>query len=213
MDERRRQIAAELLADAQRHDASREDRLERFRCLEADSAQLLWILARAAGATELLELGTSIGHSTLWLADAAAANGGTLLSLDIDAGRSAAAASHLERAGLVAELRVADAGEVLAAAGDAGWDLVFLDAERPDYPGYWPDLLRTLRRGGLLVVDNVLSHADQLTEFTALVEGEPGVISSVVETGAGMRLILRDSSVRRPGWRWSAGAAGRSPRR
>jgi predicted O-methyltransferase YrrM len=133
-----------------------------------------------------------IGHSTLWLADAAAANGGTLVSLDVDAARSDAAAAHLERAGLAAELRVDDAANLLAAADDESWDLVFLDAERPDYPGYWPDLLRTLRRGGLLIVDNVLSHADQLTEFTALVEGEPGVVSSVVETGAGMRLILRD---------------------
>ncbi|HEX4751717.1 MAG TPA: class I SAM-dependent methyltransferase [Solirubrobacterales bacterium] len=191
MDERRRRIAAELLDEAQRHDAGHEDRLDRYRCLEADSAQLLWILARAAGATELLELGTSIGHSTLWLADAATANGGSLVSLDVDAGRSTAAGSHLDRAGLVADLRVADAGSFLAAAPDQSWDLIFLDAERPDYPGYWPDLLRTLRHGGLLVVDNVLSHADQLTEFTALVEGEPGVVSSVVETGAGMRLILR----------------------
>lgn len=191
MDERRRKVAAELLAEAQRHDAGREDRLERYRCLEADSAQLLWILARAAGATELLEIGTSIGHSTLWLADAAAANDGALLSLDVDPRRSATAALNLERAGLVAELRVADAGTVLIDAPDRCWDLIFLDAERPDYPGYWPELLRTLRPGGLLAVDNVLSHADQLTEFTALVEDEPGVVSSVVETGAGMRLILR----------------------
>ena len=192
MDERRRELAAELLADAQRHDSEREDRLERYRCLEADSAQLLWILARAAGAGELLEIGTSIGHSTLWLADAAEAAGGTLVSLDIDAERSAAAGAQLDRAGLAAELRVADAGTFLADSPGASWDLIFLDAERPDYPGYWPDLLRTLRPGGLLVVDNVLSHADQLTEFTALVEAEPGVFSSVVETGAGMRLILRD---------------------
>ncbi len=191
MDAERRRIAAAVLAEAQRHDAGHEDRLERYRCLEADSAQLLWLLARATGATALLEIGTSIGHSTLWLADAAATNGGSLLSLDVDAGRSATAASHLDRAGLTAELRVVDAAEILGAAAPDSWDFVFLDAERPAYPAYWPELLRTLRRGGLLVVDNVLSHADQLVEFTALVEAEPTVVSSVVETGAGMRLVLR----------------------
>jgi predicted O-methyltransferase YrrM len=191
MDERRRAIAAALLAEAGDHDAALEDRLERFRCLEADSAQLLWILARSSGARDLLELGTSIGHSTLWLADAAAANGGTLTSLDLDAERSAVAARHLGRAELAPDLRVEDAADHLRSAPDERWDLIFLDAERPAYPAYWPDLLRTLRQGGLLVVDNVLSHADQLIEFTALIEAEPTTVSSVVETGAGMRLVVR----------------------
>jgi len=84
------------------------------------------------------------------------------------------AAANLERAGLDAELLSADAGQVLRDAPDGAWDLIFLDAERPAYAGYWPDLLRTLRPdGGLLAVDNVLSHADEVAEFTALVEAEP----------------------------------------
>ena len=48
------------------------------------------------------------------------------------------------------DVRVADAGDVLSESDDGAWGFVFLDAERPAYAGYWPDLLRTLAHGGLL---------------------------------------------------------------
>ena len=57
---------------------------------------------------------------------------------------------------------MADAAETLAQSESGIWDVVFLDAERGAYVGYWPDLLRALRVGGLLVVDNVLSHAEEV---------------------------------------------------
>jgi predicted O-methyltransferase YrrM len=70
--------------------------------------------------------------------------------------------------------------------------MIFLDAERPAYPGYWPDLVRALKPAGLLAVDNVISHADQLAEFRALVSADPRVTEALVPTGAGALLIVRD---------------------
>jgi predicted O-methyltransferase YrrM len=90
------------------------------------------------------------------------------------------------------ELRTQDAGAILADAPDAVWEFVFLDAERPAYPGYLPDLVRTLSPRGLLAIDNVLSHAQELTEFTALIEREPRLTQTVVPVGAGLRLAVRD---------------------
>jgi predicted O-methyltransferase YrrM len=175
------------------HDAGKPDRLERLRNLEPETAALLALLVRATRARSVLELGTSNGYSTLWLAEAVREHGGRLTSVEIDAGRSAQAAANLERAGLAdaVELRVGDAAEALAHSADAHWDLVFLDAERPAYPGYWPELLRVLRPGGLLAVDNVLSHADEVAEFRALVSAEPGVSEALVPVGAGLLLIVR----------------------
>jgi predicted O-methyltransferase YrrM len=191
MDAGRRALAAEIHAAATEHDAGQEDRLLRYRLVEPDSAALLALLVRATGAQRLLEIGTSIGYSTLWLADAAEDAGGRLVSVEVDAERSARAAGHLSQAGLSAELRVQDAAETLRASGDGEWDFIFLDAERPAYAGYWPDLLRTLAAGGLLAIDNVISHAEQVAEVTALIEAEPAVTTALVPTGAGVRLVVK----------------------
>jgi predicted O-methyltransferase YrrM len=72
--------------------------------------------------------------------------------------------------------------------------MIFLDAERHAYAGYWPDLVRVLRPGGLLAVDNVLSHADEVREFRALADGDSRVSQAVVPTGAGLLLVVREST-------------------
>lgn len=69
--------------------------------------------------------------------------------------------------------------------------MIFLDAERPAYVGYWPDLDRTLEPGGLLVVDNARSHADQVADFRALIDGAPGYESVLLPTGAGLLLVSK----------------------
>jgi predicted O-methyltransferase YrrM len=188
----RRAVADALLAASREHDAAQEDRLARYRNLEPESAELLGVVVRALAPRAMLELGTSNGYSTLWLADAAEAVGGRLVSVEIDPARTEQAREQLERAGLDAELRVADAGEVLRESGDAAWELVFLDAERPAYAGYWPDLVRVLAPGALLVIDNVISHEEQVAEVTALIEAEPSVTSALVPIGAGLRVVVKD---------------------
>jgi predicted O-methyltransferase YrrM len=188
----RRAVADALLAASREHDAAQEDRLARYRNLEPESAELLGVLVRALAPRRMLELGTSNGYSTLWLADAAEAVGARLVSVEIDAARTEQARAQLDRAGLDADLRVADAGDVLRESGDASWEFVFLDAERPAYAGYWPDLVRALAPGGLLVIDNVISHAEQVAEVTALIEAEPSVTSALAPIGAGLRVVVKD---------------------
>jgi predicted O-methyltransferase YrrM len=111
----------------------------------------------------------------------------------VDAARTELARANLNALGLLrfVELRSQDAGDVLAGSEDGAWEFVFLDAERPAYPGYLPDLVRTLAPGGVLAVDNVISHEHELTEFTALIEAEPGLTQTVVPVGAGLRLAVR----------------------
>ena len=73
---------------------------------------------------------------------------------------------------------------------------MFLDADRSAYAGYWPDLLRTLRpHGGLLIVDNATSHADDLAALKALVDQEPRVTAMVAPIGAGLLLVTRGSEL------------------
>ena len=196
MNEHRRQLAAALHAASHAHDQDRPNRLERFRNVEPPTAELLGVLIRASNALRILELGTSNGYSTLWLADGAEATGGRLLSVDVDAERTHLARENLRSALLDdgVELRTEDAGLTLAQSSDSEWDLVFLDAERPAYASYVTDLVRTLAPGGLLAVDNVLSHEHELHEFTARIEAEPTLTQTVVPVGAGLRLAVRDPS-------------------
>lgn len=182
----------------QEHDELQPDRLNRYRNLEPDTARLLAALVRAKAPKTLLELGTSNGYSTIWLADAARAAGGRLVSVDLDQGRSDEANANLSTAGLRdnVELRVEDAAIILAASDDGSWEFILLDAERPAYTDYWPDLVRTLRPGGLLAVDNVISHASELVEFRKLVDSDPRIFQALCPTGAGALLVVREGSPR-----------------
>lgn len=192
MDDVAREVAQRLYQEGRDHDAELADRLLRLRNVEPDTAALLGVLIRATAARRVLEIGTSNGYSTLWLADAVRATGGSVVTVETEAERSAAAAANLDAAGLrdLVELRVEDAAATLAGAADAVWDFVFLDAERPAYVDYWPHLQRVLRPGGTLVVDNVISHAEQVADFRALVDTSAGVTSTVVPTGAGALVVV-----------------------
>jgi predicted O-methyltransferase YrrM len=187
----RRALAAALYAAGRAHDAAQEDRLARWRNVEPETAELLGVLVRGLRARRVLEVGTSNGYSTIWLGDAAQAVGGTVLSIDVDAARTEVAAEHVAQAGVTdaVALLSEDAAVALARFDDASWDFVFLDAERPAYVDYWPDLVRVVARPGLLAVDNVLSHADEVAAFRALVEADERVMSSVVPIGAGLLLV------------------------
>jgi predicted O-methyltransferase YrrM len=194
----RRAFAAALYAESHAFDARQADRLERWRNVEPETAELLGVLVRALGAQRVLEIGTSNGYSTIWLADAAEATGGHVVSLEIDPARASLAVEHLGRTGLgdVADVRVGDAGEALPGFEEGAWDLVFLDAERPAYAGYWPELVRVLATPGLLAVDNVVSHAEQVRELRALIDGDERVTSSLVPIGAGVLLVARTGAGR-----------------
>jgi len=189
----------DLYEHGRAHDAEEPDRVDRLRNVEPDTAQLLAVLVRATDARRLLELGTSNGYSTLWLADAAKSIDGRVVSVETDPTRTAQARAHLSHVGLdpFVELRTEDAVRTLKGSAHASWDMIFLDAERPAYVGYWPDLVRVLKAGGLLVVDNVLSHSDELRDFRRLVDEDPRVSQALVPTGAGALLIVKQAGAER----------------
>jgi predicted O-methyltransferase YrrM len=193
VDARLEGLLEDLHREGVEHDAPLADRTRRRRNLEPDSARLLHLLVLATGAGRVLELGSSNGYSTIWLAAAVAANEGTMVSVDLDPGRLAEARENVARAGFgeAVDLRLEDAGAALSASEPESWDLVFLDAERPAYPTYWSDLVRVLPPGGLLAVDNVISHAAEVADFRTLVSADRRVTEALVPTGAGVLLVTR----------------------
>lgn len=186
-----RSLLADLYADGVSHDAAEADRLRRRRNLEPDTAALLAMLVRVAAARRIVEIGTSNGYSTIWLADAARDVGGRVTTVDV--AEWPGLRTNLDRAGVaeLVDVRICDGGEYLADVEDGDVDLLFLDAERTEYPGWWPHPVRVLRPGGLLAVDNVLSHPDEVAGFLALVSADPGCRSTTVAVGKGLTLAWR----------------------
>jgi predicted O-methyltransferase YrrM len=121
-----------------------------------ETGALLHVLALACGARRVLEVGTAIGVSTLYLARALPADG-TIVSFEIDEQRHAAARAYLERAGVLdrADLRLEDARAGLERL-DGTFDIAFIDGLKAQYGDYFDALLPLLRSGGVLAVDNVL---------------------------------------------------------
>jgi predicted O-methyltransferase YrrM len=194
VNDARAELAADVLRVSRQHDARQADRLARYRNLEPETAALLGVLIRAQGARRVLELGTSNGYSTLWLGDAAEATGGHVLTVEIDPARTAQARTNLERAGLdaVVECRTQGAGQVLTEQPPDAWQFVFLDAERPQYAAFWPMIMNTLEPGGLLAIDNAISHESELTEVRALIDADDRLTLSMVPIGAGLLLAVLD---------------------
>lgn len=188
MNSELRTLLSELYADGTRHDDAEPDRLRRRRNLEPGSAELLTLVLRAANARDVVEIGTSNAYSAIWLADAVRDTGGRVVTVDVE--EWPGAVENVRAAGVEAlvERRLADGRELLASLEDASVDLLFLDAERVEYPGWWPHPVRVLRPGGVLAVDNVLSHPDEVAEFLALVGGHGGFESTTVPVGKGLFL-------------------------
>ena len=160
------------------------------------AGQFLNSLVRDGQAKRILELGTSYGYSTVWLAEAAKAVGGKVISLDVADYKQAHAAEALERAGLggVVEFRNGDALEILKTL-DGPFDLVLLDI--------WKDLYRPclelfypkLAPGAVIVADNMLRPAEDRTNalnYRRLVRSKPNISSVLLDIGQGLEVSRLD---------------------
>jgi predicted O-methyltransferase YrrM len=184
---------AELEHFGKANDSSTTDRPRRMLNITRDTGSFLAVLVIATLARRVLEIGTSNGYSTLWLASAARAIAGSVTTVELSEYKVGLASPNFARAGLASFISLVhdDAGRVLERSGDGAFDLIFLDSERPEYPGWWPQLKRVLRPGGLLIVDNATSHPEQMAPFIALVNADHDFTTSLVPVGNGEFLAVR----------------------
>jgi predicted O-methyltransferase YrrM len=134
--------------------------------------ELLYILACAAKARRILELGTATGYSAIYLAKACEAFNGHVVTLENDSAMAARAQQNFQRAGIAhfVEIQVKDALEALPQM-KGPFDYIFMDIEKQDYIRALPDCERLLVKGGLLVADNVgFKDADA---FNRAISGNP----------------------------------------
>ncbi|MFJ6699956.1 O-methyltransferase [Streptomyces sp. NPDC091272] len=188
------ELLRELEEFGEANDSSTDERSRKMLNITHDTGAFLAVLVKACKARNVLEIGTSNGYSTLWLADAVG-EGGTVTTVELAEEKAEMAGENFRRAGLDSRIRqiTDDAGRFIAGRDAGEYDFLFLDSNRAQYVGWWDSLRRILADGCLLVIDNAVSHAHQLEEFNKLVEASDDFSGVLLPVGKGELVLLKES--------------------
>jgi len=167
----------------------------------AEVGAFLRALAVGRRPERILELGTSYGYSTLFLADAARQCGATVVTVDLDAAKQAYARERLEQAGLAeyVEFRCGDAVEIIKSDSGA-WDLVLLDIWKDLYVPCFEAVYPRLAEEGVIVSDNMIypeGARDAVRALREAIRAKGDLQTVLLPLGSGIELTVR----------WSAGNA------
>ncbi|MCI0713675.1 MAG: class I SAM-dependent methyltransferase [Chloroflexi bacterium] len=192
MDVSLQQLLHELEIFGRDNDAREEDRSKKMLNIEPDTAHLISILIRSSHSKSLLEIGTSNGYSTIWLAWATQSTGGHVTSLERDPDKQVLADANLKQAGLRdrVDLLVGEATELISTLAGP-FDFVLFDADRTSAPDQLRLLLPKLLPGSLVLADNALSHPDQIAPYLAAIEALPEMDHMVVPVGKGLSVAYK----------------------
>ncbi|EOW9495309.1 O-methyltransferase [Vibrio cholerae] len=174
------------------NDLAQSDKSKKYLNITRDTGEFLSVLVKATGANRILEIGTSNGYSTIWLASALP-DDGKVYTIEANPQKIEEASLNFNQTHTSSKIvqLVGDATEVLSNVPES-MDFIFLDADRKTYVSLADDLFNLLKTGGLLVCDNATSHADELEEFRAWVSSQHNLSVSLVHIGKGELLVYKD---------------------
>lgn len=192
MDAHLHNLLDELYEVGQQNDAHEQDRSKKMLNLEPDTAQLVSILVRSSQRKRLLEVGTSNGYSTIWLAWAARATEGHVISIDRDEQKLFQADVNLQRAHLreYVDLFHGDATEILTTF-PGSFDFVLFDADRISAAKQLALLLPKLASEVFVLADNALSHPDEIADYLAAIKAAQGFEHMIIPVGKGLSVAYR----------------------
>jgi caffeoyl-CoA O-methyltransferase len=195
LDEKVRAVLARLEEQDAKERQEGVARELRARQVARSTGQFLFALVAPQWDCEVLEIGGSRGYSSIWLGAGVRSLGGRVLSLESDSAKVEAWRQNVAEAGLeeTVELMEGDAFETLPQIQDV-FDMVFIDAEKEDYEQLFRLARDKVEPGGLVVADNVLSHAETLGAYSEARQGDPTTESVTVPLDRGLELsvILTD---------------------
>jgi predicted O-methyltransferase YrrM len=166
--------------------------------------RLLYNLARASESKKILEIGTAIGYSGIWLARAVAPLKGSVTTIDMDPERVKIAKKNISEAGLERTVKVIEGNalKVLPTLKEE-FDMIFLDSDKDVYPDAFKMSVPMLRKGGLFLADNALWGGDvakggkskdtqSMIRFNRLVSEFPGMSTVIVPLRDGVLVSLKE---------------------
>ncbi|MBV9230797.1 MAG: class I SAM-dependent methyltransferase [Chloroflexi bacterium] len=192
MDAHIRTLLEKLAEEGRLNDAREQDRSKKMLNLEPETAQLLSILVRSSKCTRLLEIGTSNGYSTIWLAWASHLVGGRVISIDRNERKHVLADANLRQIGLreSVDLISGDATKIIADL-PGPFDFVFFDADRRSAPSQLSVLVPKLAPEVFILADNALSHPDEIAEYLAVINTLPDFEHIIIPVGKGLSIAYR----------------------
>lgn len=162
---------------------------QRMRAVGPQTGRFINLLAGSLKTPTILEIGTSFGYSGIWLAEAARASGGRVISMELHAYKSAYAKDMAEKAGLadVIDFRVGDAVEMIAAL-ETKVDFILLDLWKDLYIPCLEAFYGKLNDGAIIVADNMLGPDPSVKEYGLAVRAKPGISSVLMPVGQGLEV-------------------------
>jgi len=150
-----------------------------------EDGRFLRVLVSTRGAKSVLEIGAASGYSGIWLGLGARESRGHVVSIEYDPQRAKEAAANIQKAGLSDVVRVihGDAFKEIPKL-QGTFDLVFLDAWKPDYKRFFDIVYPRLDPGGLFLAHNVVNKASEMEPFLTAIQKHPGLFTSVVSPGS-----------------------------
>src|SRR5688572_14134190 len=158
-----------------------------------EDGRFLRVLIATRGAKSILEIGAASGYSGIWLGLGARESGGRVVAIEYDPQRAKEAAENIKRAGLTDVVRVVHGDafkEIPKLQGT--FDMVFLDAWKPDYKKFFEMVYPRLNAGGLFVAHNVVNKRNEMEPFLQTVQTHPSLFTTIVApSGEGMSVSYR----------------------
>ena len=149
-----------------------------------EDGRFLRVLVGATNARQVLEIGAASGYSAIWIGLGLRQTGGQLTTIEFDPIRAKEAAANVQRAGLSDIVRVVQGDafqEIPKVAGT--FDLVFLDAWKPDYRKFFELVFPRVSPGGLFLAHNVINKKNDMLDFLAAIEKHPMALNTTVSPG------------------------------
>jgi len=196
------------VSDQVLQDIAREGQDRDLPLVDAEVGALLRVLAMAVRATRILEIGTAIGYSGIWMAGALP-EGGMLLTMEVDEQRVREARGNFKRAGVAERVNVMTGNARLLLAKVSGpFELIFQDGDKLMYGPMLNRLIELLRPGGLLVTDNVLwdgdvvpgfgahkhtnpADAEAIAAYNEQIHNHPSLVTSIVPLRDGVAISVK----------------------
>jgi predicted O-methyltransferase YrrM len=182
---------ARLLAEIKQRDKD-------MYAVSEEDGRFLRVLVGTRDAKRVLEIGGASGYSAIWMGLGLRDTGGQLVTIEYDAGRAREAQANIVKAGLSSTVRVVAGDAFVEIPKLTGtFDMIFLDAWKPDYQKFFQMTFPRLEPGGLFIAHNVVNKRDEMKNFLQTITTSPDAWTTIVSpSGEGMSLTYKKRGVR-----------------